>query len=232
MKRHEHGGIEPAGDGCAVVKRKIVIVVAGQSDADPAPLDQLVAKLAREGERQVFFGDLARRHCSRPGRGRHGRRRSPRSAGLRRWVGAVNAVVDGGREVDCQAGLAPGPSADAAPPRLEASTCAAPRRGNAAPRLQGRPALVQPICSSAPAKPLSQQPTYQLIWLMRNCTRANRRMSAVRAHTVAARDARDANPNSISGFAGEIRRGQCKGPRLHEVDARMMPQNALQPLFE
>src|SRR5579884_3380090 len=32
--------------------------------------------------------------------------------------------------------------------------------------------------------------------------------------------------------AGEIRPGQCDGPRLHEVDARMTPQNAHRPLPE
>src|SRR5690348_10833468 len=40
----------------------------------------------------------------------------------------------------------------------------------------------------------------------------------------------NANPISISGPSGNPRRDQCKSPRLHEVDVRMMLQNAFQPL--
>src|SRR5438270_11626630 len=34
----------------------------------------------------------------------------------------------------------------------------------------------------------------------------------------------------IFGFRRRNRRGQCDGPRLHEVDVRMTPQNAHRPL--
>src|SRR6476661_4625099 len=37
---------------------------------------------------------------------------------------------------------------------------------------------------------------------------------------------------SISGSRRGIRRCQCDGPRLHEVDARMTPQNAHRPLLQ
>ena len=40
-------------------ERQVAVVVAGHRDAHPAALDELVAKLPRQGERQVLFGDFA-----------------------------------------------------------------------------------------------------------------------------------------------------------------------------
>ena len=42
-----------------LLERQIAVAVAGQSDAHPAALDQAVAQLAREGQRQLLLDDRA-----------------------------------------------------------------------------------------------------------------------------------------------------------------------------
>ena len=166
MKRHEHRGIEPADHGCAVFKRKILIALTGQSDADAATLDQLVPKIAREGERQVFFGNLtgdassARIAPSMARVDHHDR------TDLRRGR-PVNAVV-GGRGRSSVRLPWPGASAEAAPLRLDATAMpSAATTSNAA----AAPAKVVRFATEKFTKlpqAVEQQLLITLEWLMRN----------------------------------------------------------------
>ena len=59
MDRDQKAGAELAGDGGALLQRQAAVVLAGHGDPHPATLGQQVAKLARERQREVLFGDLA-----------------------------------------------------------------------------------------------------------------------------------------------------------------------------